>query len=321
MQDTHDIISRIQQKDRKTLAQSITLLESTAFAKKELAGKLIEALPSNPNTLKIGITGPPGVGKSSFIEALGLHLLSLDHSVCALTVDPSSTLSHGSILGDKTRMEELSRHPDAFIRSSPSGNKLGGLSARSYDVIRLCEAANFDILFIETVGVGQSELDVSEVADITLLLMQAAAGDDLQGIKKGIMEAADIIVVNKDDGKLKDAVRITKKQYQLASHLMKPKYKLWERKVLSCSSLDKVGLEEVWKAILLWKDLMDPHLSALRQQKEAFWFKTKTEQMILDAFWAKASIQKRFQELSQSIIDKDMNISEALAHINKAIDE
>ncbi len=313
------LINKIKNKDRKAMAQAITLLESKASAKMRLAEDLIKQLPAHPQTLKIGVTGPPGVGKSSFIEAFGLYLIDLGKSICALTVDPSSPTSQGSILGDKTRMDRLSRHERAFVRSSPSGTQLGGLSSRSIDIIRLCEAARYDILFIESVGVGQSELDVSYATDITILLIQAAGGDELQGIKKGIVEIADLIVVTKDDGDFRSAVAKTKKQYRNAAHYMRPKHDRWDRKVLSCSAHTGDGLESVWNTVLQWQDEMNLHLKSLRHAQAAHWLQHKTEELILQHFWAKARHTQEYQAIREAILRGDLDLYKAVEKIQAII--
>lgn len=314
-----DIIERLRANDRKTLAQCITLLESTAPAKQREAKSLLASFTGERHTLKLGITGPPGVGKSTFIEAMGLRAIDLGLKVCALTVDPSSPVSQGSILGDKTRMDQLSRHEQAYVRSSPSGNKLGGLSPRSYDVIKLCEQASFDIMFIESVGVGQSELDIDQVADITILLMQPASGDELQGIKKGIVEIADIIAVNKADGDLIHAARSTQKHYYNAAHIMPPRHDRWDRKVLRCSAETGIGLDEIWKQIHLWQTEFAEELPQMRQAQNLYWYERKAKQMVLDHIWAKAPISAAHANLQSEIKTQEITIYQALSQLQSIL--
>ncbi len=233
--------------DRRELARAITLIESTRPEHRAKAETLLnDLMPDTGKSIRIGISGVPGVGKSTFIEALGLHLIERGHKVCVLAVDPSSPLTGGSILGDKTRMEELSRNRDAFIRPSPSSGTLGGVARRTRESILLCEAAGFDVVLVETVGVGQSETAVSDLVDLFLLLIVPGGGDELQGIKKGIVELADMIVVNKADGDLLPAAERARRDYGAALHLLRPSSADWQPKVVLCSSLSGSGIPEIW---------------------------------------------------------------------------
>ncbi|GMQ29213.1 methylmalonyl Co-A mutase-associated GTPase MeaB [Algoriphagus confluentis] len=234
--------------DRVVLSQAITLVESVLDADQELSARLVqEILPFSGQSIRIGITGVPGVGKSTFIEAFGSWLLDQGKKVAVLAVDPSSQLTKGSILGDKTRMEKLSSDKRAFIRPSPSGSTLGGVSGKTRESILLCEAAGFDVILVETVGVGQSETAVKNMVDFFLLLMLSGAGDELQGIKKGIMEMADLLVINKADGENLDAAKKAKVNYQNALHLFPETENNWYPQVLLASSLTGFGLDQVWK--------------------------------------------------------------------------
>jgi LAO/AO transport system kinase len=235
--------------DWRALARAITLVESTRADHREQATALLEMLlPSTGGATRVGISGAPGAGKSTFIEALGVSLCEHEHRVAVLAVDPSSTRSGGSILGDKTRMAELSRHPRAFIRPSPTGGTLGGVARRTREAMLLCEAAGFDVVLVETVGVGQSEVAVAGMVDTFLLLLSPAGGDELQGVKRGIVELADIIVVNKADGDLEAAARRTASDYASAIHFVGGRGG-WMPPVLVCSALTGTGIEAVWKAI------------------------------------------------------------------------
>jgi LAO/AO transport system kinase len=245
-----DVADGIRAGDRRALARAITLAESTRpDHRAEAEAVLDELLPGTGGAIRIGISGSPGVGKSTFIEALGLHVTGLGHRLAVLAVDPSSSRTGGSILADKTRMVELARHPDVFIRPSPGGTHLGGIARRSREALLLCEAFGFDVVIVETIGVGQSEVAVADLADLFLLLVGPGAGDDLQGIKRGIMELADLVVVTKADGDLADAAGRARADYANALQLMQPRWREWAPRALSCSALTGAGIDEVWKAV------------------------------------------------------------------------
>lgn len=236
--------------DRRALARAITLVESTRADHRSQADVLLaELLPHTGKSMRLGITGVPGVGKSTLIERFGLHLIAGGHRLAVLAVDPSSKVSGGSILGDKTRMEELSRHPDAFIRPTPAGTTLGGVARRTREVILLAEAAGFDVVIVETVGVGQSETTVSEMVDMFILLLLPSGGDDLQGIKKGVVELADLVVVNKADGDMKAAATRAASDYSHALHLLRQPTPGWTVEVRTCSALTGDGIGELWDAV------------------------------------------------------------------------
>lgn len=235
--------------NRRALAKAITLVESTRDADREAAQSVLEqSLPHTGGSIRIGITGIPGVGKSTFIEAFGLHLLEQGKRVAVLAVDPSSPIAGGSILGDKTRMEELSRREEAFIRPSPAGVALGGVAQKTRETMLLCEAAGYDVILVETVGVGQSEYQVAGMVDFFMVLMLPNAGDELQGIKKGIMELADALVINKADGESMNLANMTKKHYTAAMTLMKHTLH-WAPQVMTCSSLTGENIAAVWEMI------------------------------------------------------------------------
>ena len=236
--------------DVTVLARAITLVESTLGRHGETAGELMQLLlPHRGNTVRIGITGVPGVGKSTFIEAFGLFLCEAGHRVAVLAVDPTSAISGGSILGDKTRMEKLSRHPAAYIRPSPSGGALGGVTRKTRETITLCEAAGYDVVLVETVGVGQSEIAVRSMTDFFLLLALTGAGDELQGIKKGIVEMADGMAVTKADGDNVIAAERLKLELAQVLHFLAPATAGWQPEVLTCSALKGSGIEDVWKLV------------------------------------------------------------------------
>jgi LAO/AO transport system kinase len=237
--------------DRRALARAITLVESTRKDHRAMASDLLRRLmPHTGGSIRLGISGAPGVGKSTFIEALGNHLVDEGHRVAVLTVDPSSVISGGSILGDKTRMETLSRRPEAFIRPSPSGNTLGGVARRSLESLLLCEAAGFDVIIVETVGVGQSETRVADMTDMFVLLLQPGGGDELQGIKRGIMELADLVLVNKADDGLEALATRSANDYRNALSLLHPRSAEWKVEVRTCSARDRTGIAEAWDVVL-----------------------------------------------------------------------
>ncbi len=250
-----DYIKGIINGDRTILSQAITLVESTFSGHYELAQQILEkCLPYGGNSIRIGVTGVPGVGKSTFIEALGKQITAMDYKLAVLAIDPSSKISKGSILGDKTRMEKLSVDPKAFIRPSPTAGSLGGVARKTREIIMLCEAAGFDIILIETVGVGQSEVIVHSMVDYFLLLMLAGAGDELQGIKRGIMEMADAIVINKADGDNLVKAKNSKSEYEHALHLFPLPESGWKPVVDTCSAITKTGIDNVWKTIMKYYD-------------------------------------------------------------------
>jgi len=248
--DVNELVEKILAGDKTVLSSAITLIESVHPKHREPAEQIIEkCLPFSGNSIRVGITGVPGVGKSTFIESMGMHLTELGYQLAVLAIDPSSQQSGGSILGDKTRMEFLSANPNAFIRPSPSGSTLGGVARKTRETVILCEAAGFDIIFIETVGVGQSETTVHSMVDFFLLLMLSGAGDELQGIKRGIMEMADTIIINKADGDNIKKAELAKREYQNALHLFPPTESEWYPKVLLTSAIKNTGIDEVWKTI------------------------------------------------------------------------
>jgi LAO/AO transport system kinase len=240
------------------LSRAITLIESNLDEDKNLSAEVLEKIiHATGNSIRVGITGVPGVGKSSFIEAIGQHIMSLGKKLAVLTIDPSSHISKGSILGDKTRMEHLSRNPLAFIRPSPSGKLLGGITEKTHEVILLCEAAGYEVIIVETVGVGQSEVSVNNLVDFFLLLMLAGAGDEMQGIKRGITEIADAIVITKSDGENIQSANLARATYEQSLHLNANSTSGWTPKVTTASSLTGTGIKDVWQMILSYKEQTD----------------------------------------------------------------
>ncbi|MES1990086.1 MAG: methylmalonyl Co-A mutase-associated GTPase MeaB [Pseudomonadota bacterium] len=249
--DPVELADRIRSGERAALARGITLAESSRADHQALAQELLtRLLPDTGRAVRIGLSGAPGVGKSTFTESFGRTLTGAGHKVAVLAIDPSSSLSGGSILGDKTRMELLARDPNAFIRPSPAGRTLGGVARRTREAMLLTEAAGFDVVVIETVGVGQSETAVADMVDMFVLLLSPGGGDELQGIKRGIMELADLVVVNKADGDLIPAAKRAAMEYKAALHLMRPKSAHWRPDVLLASALNNIGITEVWDAVM-----------------------------------------------------------------------
>lgn len=300
-----DIISG----NHTALSKGITLVESTVSKHQEQAQILIEkCLPHANNSIRIGITGVPGVGKSTFIEAFGTYLTSLEKKVAVLAVDPSSSLSHGSILGDKTRMDSLSQNTHAFIRPSASGDSLGGVARKTREAIILCEAAGFDTIIIETVGVGQSETVVHSMVDFFLLLKLAGAGDELQGIKRGIIEMADAIVINKADGKNEKPARLARTAFAKALHLYPPKDSHWTPKVSTCSALENIGITEVWELIKAYKELTEQngYFTTKRNDQNTYWLLQTIENSLKENFYRNKNVKEKLplllQELSKNKI-------------------
>jgi len=267
--DVDSFVKGILDHNRTILSKAITLVESSLPLHQKIAQEIIEqCLPHSGNSIRIGITGVPGVGKSTFIESLGKYLTNQGNKLAVLAIDPSSERTKGSILGDKTRMEELSVDANAYIRPSPSAGSLGGVARKTKEIIVLCEAAGFDTIFVETVGVGQSETAVHSMVDFFLLLMLAGAGDELQGIKRGIMEMADAIVINKADGDNLQKAKMAKREYSNALHLFPLTDSGWTPMVETCSARDKSGIEEIWDIIKQYQTLTKESGYFFQQRKE-----------------------------------------------------
>ncbi|MBT8376308.1 MAG: methylmalonyl Co-A mutase-associated GTPase MeaB [Bacteroidia bacterium] len=287
-----------------SLSRAITLVESTNPKHLKRAHYIItKCLPYANNSVRIGITGVPGVGKSTFIESLGKSLTKQNHKVAVLAVDPSSTITKGSILGDKTRMEDLVKDDNAFIRPSPSGNSLGGVARKSRETIILCEAAGFDIIIIETVGVGQSETAVHSMVDFFLLLKLAGAGDELQGIKRGIIEMADAIVINKADGENIKAAKMAKVEFNRALHLYPQKASGWQPKVTLCSALENSGIREAWQMIesFVQQTKSNGYFNNHRKEQNKFWLLQTIEEQLKSNFYNSETIKKELKKQLQLV--------------------
>ncbi|HCS77370.1 MAG: methylmalonyl Co-A mutase-associated GTPase MeaB [Smithella sp.] len=267
--DVQPYIQGVLDRDRRMLAKTITLVESALPADQELSRKILDALmPCTGKALRLGITGLPGAGKSTFIESFGTMLTHKGYRVAVLAVDPSSPKTGGSILADKTRMEKLAVNEQAFIRPSPSGKTLGGVARKTRETMLVCEAAGFDVVMIETVGVGQSEVAVASMVDFFLVLMIAGGGDELQGIKKGVLELADAVAVNKADGDNVERAKMARRQYETAFHLLSPPYANWSPPVVTCSSITMAGLENILTIVLDHRDKLTQSGELLKKRKE-----------------------------------------------------
>ena len=296
--------------DRAMLSRAITMIESTRTDDKKQASDLIDSiLPYAGKSIRIGITGVPGVGKSTFIEAFGMALIAMGKKVAVLAIDPSSSISHGSILGDKTRMEQLSVHPHAFIRPTASSGSLGGITYKTHETILLCEAAGFDVIIVETVGVGQSETEVSQICDFFLLLMLAGAGDELQGIKRGIMELADGVVITKADSGNAEKAKAARSEYARALHFMPPTASGWIPQVKVCSAYQNEGIKEVWEMIsqFVQQQSTNGYFYENRKQQNIFAFHRLLQEQLRDMLLRKPGLKDQIQDLEQQIIAGNMS--------------
>jgi len=290
--------------DRRALARAITLVESARPDHRAAADRLLEyLLPEAGRSIRIGITGVPGVGKSTFIEAFGLHVIGRGHKVAVLAVDPSSRRSGGSILGDKTRMEDLSRCPDAFIRPSPAGETLGGVARRTREAMLVCEAAGFDVIIVETVGVGQSETAVADMTDLFLLLLLPGGGDELQGLKRGIVEMADLVLVNKDDGDLAAAAQRAASEYRAALHLLGAGSADWRVPVATCSAATGRGIGEAWDLVGKFRDVMEPSggIATRRAEQARAWMWSEIREGLVMALKADPVLARRLPGLDSDV--------------------
>ncbi len=308
--DTSHIATKISEGSITELSRGITLIESTNPKHQEQAQSLIEAcMPTTGTSLRIGITGVPGVGKSTFIEAFGMYLIREGYKVAVLAVDPTSSISHGSILGDKTRMYELSQNKNAFIRPSASGDSLGGVARKTRETIMLCEAAGYDMILIETVGVGQSETAVHSMTDFFLLLKLAGAGDELQGIKRGIIEMADAIVINKADGENVKAATIAQSAFKKALHLFPPKPSNWTPKVSTCSAIDKTGIDQIWQYLKDYKQKTQAsgYFTEHRAEQNMYWLRQTIEQKLKDNFFLKPEVKELLPNYLEAVSKEKMS--------------
>ena len=305
-----EYVEGILQGNRTILSQAITLVESSLPGHAQMAQDIVErCLPHSGKSVRIGITGVPGAGKSTFIEALGGHLTSGGHKLAVLAIDPSSERSGGSILGDKTRMEALSADANAFIRPSPSSGSLGGVARKTRETVFLCEAAGFDVIFIETVGVGQSETAVHSMTDFFLLLQIAGAGDELQGIKRGIMEMADLIAVNKADGSNVEKAQLAQSQYQSALRLFPKPLSGWEPQATICSAITRFGIDTIWNTVQQYEQLTkdNGYFEQRRQQQAKYWMNETIRNHLIRHFYHNPDIEALLPEYEQKITEGKMS--------------
>ena len=312
----NDIADGVRAGNVRALAKAITLIESRNLDHSLAATTLLdELLPSTGNSIRIGISGVPGVGKSTFIEAFGMQLISQGHKVAVLAVDPSSQLSGGSILGDKTRMEELARETNAFIRPSPAGSTLGGVARKTRETMLACEAAGYDVIIVETVGVGQSEITVASMVDFFLLLQLSNAGDELQGIKRGVMEIADAIVINKAEGENRPRAELARQQYANSLHMLKPKSLNWQVPAQLCSALHGEGIEEVWQTIEAFRTCMQQsgELEAKRKLQAGDWMWNLLMEDLKEMFLRDRKVEGLLEQV-QAAVATGVTTPSAAAH-------
>ncbi|MDQ8203800.1 methylmalonyl Co-A mutase-associated GTPase MeaB [Pelagicoccus sp. SDUM812003] len=316
--DADKAVEGIENGNTALLARAITMVESEATAHKEIAREVVRrCLPASGKSIRVGITGTPGAGKSTFIECLGKKLCAAGHKLAVLAVDPSSSVSGGSILGDKTRMEELSRMPNVFIRPSPSGCTLGGVAAKTRESILLCEAAGYDVILVETVGVGQSEVAVRSMVDFFLLLQIAGAGDELQGIKKGVIEMADAIVVTKADGNNVTRARAARSEYERVMRFLHPYTPKWKPKAMACSSVTGEGVDEIWEMITGFEQFLKENgvFESRRAAQNSQWFKTLLEESALRLFYQKSEVKGCLSEVRDKVAAGELTVMEAVERV------
>ena len=310
-----EICKKLVNKDLTSLSKAITLIESNNKNDRLLANKILSELQNKneKNTLRIGVTGVPGAGKSTFIENFGSNLTDLGKKVAVLTIDPSSTISKGSILGDKTRMEKLSQNKNVFIRPTAASNFQGGVAKNTRESIFLCESAGYDVIIVETVGVGQNEISVSEMVDFFLLLKIAGSGDELQGIKRGIIEMSDLIAINKCDGENIENSEKSKNEFQLALKLFPKKNSEWIPKVLTCSSINGKGIEEIWKNIESYAYLTkkNNYFFENRINQNKFWLRQMINESIQRNFYENSTVKKELQKQLKKIEKCETSVFEA----------
>ncbi len=308
--------------NKKLLAKSITILESSLSQHKVTAQSIISTImPHTGKSIRVGITGVPGVGKSSFIEKLGLFLVKNGYKVAVLAVDPSSSVSGGSILADKTRMEQLAAEPNAFIRPSPSSSYLGGVARKTRETMLVCEAAGYDVILIETVGVGQSETTVASMVDFFLILMLPNAGDELQGIKKGVLELADAVVINKADTNSTEQAMLAKKIYETAFHIMTPASPNWNPPIMTCSALENRGIEEIWRKIIEHDIILKKtgELEKKRTSQSVDWMNSLLEEMMKNYFFNIDIVKEKIAKAQNMVCHKAISPAEAAESIFQAI--
>lgn len=322
--EVDDYVKGVLENDRAILAQTITLVESNAEKHFYLAQKVIsELLPYTGKSIRIGITGVPGAGKSTLIEAFGSYLCELGHQVAVLAVDPSSQISKGSILGDKTRMEQLGRNKNAFVRPTPAGGTLGGVARKSRETMLVCEAAGYDVIIVETVGVGQSEITVRSMVDLFIVLMLTGAGDELQGMKKGILELADAIFINKADGNNKLKALTTKEEYNQILHYIPPATKGWETKAYTCSALNGEGIDTIWDVVGNYVEhtKRNDTFYVRRQEQLFLWLHETLHSQLLNRFYDHPNIKNALPDYKKQIEEGMMTVTLAAQKLLEEFDK
>ena len=302
--DIQIYIKGVRAQNRRILSKTITLIESSRSDHQELARKILDQLlPHTGKAVRLGITGVPGVGKSMFIESLGMALVDTGHRVAVLAVDPSSSRSGGSVMADKTRMERLAVEENAFIRPSPSGGTLGGVARKTRETMLVCEAADFDVIIVETVGVGQSETTVASMVDFFLVLMLSGAGDELQGIKRGVLELADAIAITKADSDNIEKAKNAAKIYETTMHMLQPASPNWAPPVLTCSALDMIGIVEIWQMVIKYhkKFTASGELEQKRQKQALDWLWSLVEEGLRERFDTNPEIRKRLRRIARAV--------------------
>jgi LAO/AO transport system kinase len=320
--DIPALARRLRDGDRATLARAITLIESTRADHRKAAQQLVqEILPATGQAIRVGITGAPGVGKSTTIDTLGTHLTEKGHKVAVLAVDPSSTRTGGSILGDKTRMARLAVDPNAFVRPSPSSGTLGGVAAKTRETMLLCEAAGYDVVLVETVGIGQSETAVADMSDFFLALMLPGAGDELQGIKKGVVELADMIAVNKADGDNIRRARAAAGEYRAALHILMPRSPNWTPPVVTYSGLTGDGVAELWAQVLLHRQRLEAtgEIAQIRRQQQVKWLWSMLEDRVFSRLKSDARLRAKLPQLEAAVADGTLSPTLAVDEIAAAL--
>ncbi|MEM6319596.1 MAG: methylmalonyl Co-A mutase-associated GTPase MeaB [Bacteroidota bacterium] len=307
---TDHFVEGIFRGDKVILSQAITLIESTKPTDQKMAEAIIErCLPKANQSVRIGVTGTPGVGKSTFIESFGHHLVAQGKRLAVLAVDPSSQISGGSILGDKTRMEKLASQPNVFVRPSPAKSSLGGVARKTRETMMLCEAAGFDTILVETVGVGQSETLVHSMVDFFLLLLLPGSGDELQGIKRGIVEMADLVLINKADGDRVALAKKTKVDYRNALHLFPAKESHWTAKALVCSALTNDGIAEVWKEISGYFQLTkkNKYFENNRKRQAKYWLMASINEGLQNAFFKNEQVKTQLKKIEEAVLSNELS--------------
>ena len=317
-----EIVAEILNGNRAILARAMTVIESTHTKHYKLAGEILDkVMPLIGKAKRVGISGVPGAGKSTLLEALGMYLIGKGLKVAIIAIDPSSSISGGSILADKTRMTTLLRDYNAFIRPVPSAGHLGGTSRRTRELTFLLDAAGFDVIFVETVGVGQSETEVADLVDFFCLLQLAGAGDELQGLKKGVMEVADLIIINKCDGDNKMMAEITQSMLKNALHILKPKYLEWQAQAITCSAKNNIGIKSIWDAVDKFYAIMEPNgkLASIRKRQDIGWLKQQIEENVIHMIYNTSDIKEFYCKARASVESNKLSPRHAVETISQYI--